>query len=297
MADKIIKAFALNGKVLVTVASTKELVEYIKQLHDLTPTTTAVLGRVATISTIMMHTATKEERDNITIQIKGNGPVGSIVSIGSLLGNTAKIKAYIQNSKIELPLKEDGKIDVGGAVGNTGFLNIIKENGITNTNYTGMVPLVSGEIAEDFTNYFASSEQKPTVIALGVLVNKDGVEQAGGYMINLMPDATEEDILKIEQAVANSENISKMLGDGKTLEEIAKIVTGDENLKIIDKDLKVEYECLCSIEKIKNGIILLGKEELENIFSEEEKINVKCQFCNKEYDYYKNDFEDFLNKE
>ena len=295
MADKIIKALALDGRVLITLADTKILAEEIKKIHDLTPTTTAIAGRIATIMTMMVHTSIKEEQNSITAQIKGNGPVGSIVTVGNLDKDIAKIKLYMQDTKVELPLKENGKIDVGGAVGNTGYLNIIKENSITKQNYTGMVPLVSGEIAEDFTKYFATSEQKPTVIALGVLVNKDGVDKSGGYMINLMPDATDEDIEKIEKALEKADSISKMLADGKSLEEIAKIVTGDEKLKIIEEDLKVEYECLCSIEKIKNGIILLGKEELEKIFSEQDNINVKCQFCNNEYDFVKEDFEEFLN--
>lgn len=291
MADKIIKSLALDGKALITLADTKQLAEKIKEIHDLTPTTTAVAGRIATIMAMMTHTSIKEEQDNITAQIKGNGPIGSIVAVGKLEKDIAKIKLYMENSKVELPLKENGKIDVGGAVGNIGYLNIIKENSITRKNYTGMVPLVSGEIAEDFTKYYAISEQKPTVIALGVLVNKDGVEKSGGYMINLMPDATEEDIEKIEKAIEKSDSISKMLADNKTLEQIAEIVTGDKNLKIIEEDLKVKYECSCSIEKIKNGIILLGKEELEKIFSEQENINVKCQFCNKEYNFKKEDFE------
>lgn len=289
--DRIIKCYALNKKALVTVASTTKLIEEIKNIHDLTPTTSAVLGRVATMGTIMAHTSMKDENENITIQINGDGQMEKIICVSSLKGKKSKIKIYSKNSKVELPLKENGKIDVSGAIGKTGYLNVIKENKITNKTYNGLVPLVSGEIAEDFTEYYAKSEQKPTVIALGVLVNKDGIKSAGGYMINLMPEATEEDIIKLENAVNNADSMSKMLEDNKSLEEIAKIVSGDENIEMLEEKLQTEYNCDCNEDRIKRGIILLNKEDFEEIFKYEEKINVKCEFCNKEYNFYKKDFE------
>ena len=289
--DRIIKCYGLDKKALVTVASTTELIENIKNIHDLTPTTSAVLGRIATMGAIMAHTSMKDENENITIQINGDGAMEKIICVSSLEGKKSKIKIYAKNSKIELPLKENGKIDVGGAVGKTGYLNIIKENKITGKNYNGLVPLVSGEIAEDFTEYYAKSEQKPTVIALGVLVNKDGIKSAGGYMINLMPEATDEDIVKLENAVNNADSISKMLEDNKSLEEIAKIVTADENIEILEDNLETQYNCDCNEDRIKRGIILLNKEDFDEIFKYEDKINVKCEFCNKEYNFYKSDFE------
>lgn len=289
--DRIIKCYALNKKALVTVASTTELIEEIKNIHDLTPTTSAVLGRVATMGTIMAHTSMKDENENITIQISGDGQMQKIICVSSLEGKKSKIKIYSNNSKVELPLKENGKIDVSGAIGKTGYLNVIKENKITNKSYNGLVPLVSGEIAEDFTEYYVKSEQKPTVIALGVLVNKDGIKSAGGYMINLMPEATEEDIIKLENAVNNADSMSKMLEDNKSLEEIARIITSDQEIEILEDSLETEYNCDCNEDRIKRGIILLNKEDFEEIFKYEDKINVKCEFCNKEYNFYKSDFE------
>lgn len=295
MTDKVIKFLAYNGKVSVICCDTKELIEYTRNLHDLTPTTTAAMGRFLTISAMMAHNEIKEESDNITIQLNGRGPVGSMVSVARLKGKEAIVKGYIQDPSIELPLKENGKIDVGGAVGKDGYLNIIKKNDITNQGYNGLVPLVSGEIAEDFASYYANSQQKPTVLALGVLVNKDGVLASGGYIINLMPDATEEEISKIEKAIENAPTISKMLEDNKSLEEIAKIVTGDENIKIIEEDLKVKYECDCFKNKFRNGIASLGKDEIQKMISEDGKANVVCHFCNKSYDFSKSDLEEILN--
>lgn len=292
--DRITKFLAYNGKVSLICANTTDLVEEIRKLHDLTPTTTAVMGRFATISGIMGLTEIKEKEDSMTIQIKGNGPVGAIVSVVKRENNTSIIKTYLENSLIELPLKENGKIDVGSAVGNTGFLNIIKENELTELGYNGLVPLVSGEIAEDFTEYFAKSQQKPTVLALGVLVNKNGVESSGGYLINLMPDATEDEISKIERALEKAPSISKMLSDKLSLEEIAKIVTGDENIIILEDNLKIEYRCDCSKEKFERGLISLGKEEIQKIIDEDGHANTKCHFCRKEYNFEKEELEKII---
>ena len=294
--NRITKFLAFNGKASLICANTTDLVEEIRKLHDLTPTTTAVMGRFATISGIIGLTEIKEKEDSMTIQIKGNGPVGSIVSVVKRENNTSIIKAYLENSLIELPLKENGKIDVGSAVGNTGFLNIIKENELTETGYNGLVPLVSGEIAEDFTEYFAKSQQKPTVLALGVLVNKNGVESSGGYLINLMPDATEDEISKIENALEKAPSISKMLSDKLNLEEIAKIVTGDENVIILEDNLKIEYRCDCSKEKFERGLISLGKEEIQKIIEEDGHANTKCHFCGKEYNFGKEELEKLIEK-
>lgn len=292
--DKVKKFLGYNGRVNVICADTKELVEKIKNLNDLTPTTTAVMGRFATISGMMGLTEIKENNDSITAQIKGDGPVGLLVCVIKNIDNTSKIKTYIQNPLVELPLKENGKLDVGGAVGKYGFLNIIKENKLTDSEYNGLVPLTSGEIAEDFTEYFAKSMQKPTVIALGVLVNKDGVKASGGYMINLMPDATEEDIVNIENAIEKAPSISQMLDQNYSLEKIAETVTGDANIKLIDEDIKIIYECDCSKEKFEKGMISLGKDEIKKIIEEDEKADIKCQFCNKEYHFSKEDLENIL---
>lgn len=286
MKNKAIKFLAYNKKVSVMCIDTTELVEEARKIHDLTPTVTAAAGRALTVAAMMAYLETKELTDSITIQIKGTGPIGGMMLITGL-GNEKKanVRMYVQNPHIELPLKPNGKIDVGGAVGHQGYLNVIKQNELTNSNYNGLIPLVSGEIAEDFTEFFAKSEQKPTAIALGVLVNKDGVKRAGGYIINPMPDATDEEISKIEESLKEAKPISEMLDEGLTLEEIAKIVTGDENIEILEQDLDVTYKCNCSKEKIENGIISLGKEEISKIIEEDGKLEAECHFCHKKYNF------------
>ena len=286
MKNKAIKFLAYNKKVSIMCIDTTELVEQIRKTHDLTPTVTAAAGRVATVASMMAHLEIKELTDNITIQIKGTGPIGSMVAVSSLESKKmANVKMYVQNPHVELPLKPNGKIDVGGAVGAEGYLNVIKQNELTNSNYNGLIPLVSGEIAEDFTEFFAKSEQKPTALALGVLVNKDGVKRAGGYIINLMPDATDEEISKIEESLKMAKPISEMLDDEMSLEDIARIVTGDECVEILEQDLDVIYKCNCSKEKIERGIISLGKEEISKIIDEDGKLEAECHFCHKKYNF------------
>ena len=286
MNNKAIKFLAYNKKVSVMCIDTTELVEEARKIHDLTPTVTAAAGRALTVAAMMAYLETKELTDSITIQIKGTGPIGGMVLVAGLENEKqANVRMYVQNPHVELPLKSNGKIDVGGAVGHQGYLNVIKQNELTNSNYNGLIPLVSGEIAEDFTEFFAKSEQKPTALALGVLVNKDGVKRAGGYIINPMPDATDEEISKIEESLKEAKPISEMLDEGLTLEEIAKIVTGDENIEILEQDLDVTYKCNCSKEKIENGIISLGKEEILKIIEEDGKLEAECHFCHKKYNF------------
>lgn len=294
--DRIEKYLAYNGKVSLICANTTELIEEIRKIHDLTPTTTAAMGRFATICGIMGLTSIKENDDSITVQLKGDGPTGTIVGIIKRENNVSKIKTYMQNPLVELPLKENGKIDVGGAVGHAGYLNIIKQSKVTDAEYNGLVPLVSGEIAEDFTEYFATSEQKPTVLALGVLVNKDGTQSAGGYMINLMPDATENEITKIEEALSKAPSISELLSESKSLSEIAKIVTGDENIELLEDNLEIKYDCDCNKEKFEKGLISIGKDDLNKIIEEDGKAEIVCQFCNKKYNFSKEELENLLKK-
>lgn len=292
MKDRIIDCLAYDGKVSIKCISSTNLVEEARKLHDLSPTATATLGRLLTITSIMGY-ETKEEKGSITNQIKGDGPIGMVTAVGECNGN---VKGYVENSKLDLPLNEEnGKLNVGKAVGKYGMLYIIKDLGIGKP-YVGMTPIVSGEIAEDFTNYFVTSEQTPSVIALGVLVDKNGVKEAGGYKLSLMPDATDEIITKIEEQVKNIEPISKMLDENKTLEEIAKAVTGDENLQILS-EVNPEYQCNCSKEKCEKGLIAIGKEELEKIIKEEEKIEIVCNFCNKKYTFTREDLKELIKKD
>ena len=285
MKDRIIDCLAYNGKVSIKCISSAEIVEKARKIHDLSPTASAALGRLLTITSIMGYEL-KSDEATVTNQIKGEGPIGMLTAVSDKNGN---VKGYVGNPQIDLPLKENGKLDVGKAVGIKGMLYIVKDLVVGNP-YVGMTPIVSGEIAEDFTNYFATSEQTPTVIALGVLVDKNGIKSAGGYKLSLMPDATEEEISIIEEQVKNIAPISKMLDENKTLEEIAKLVTGDNNLKVLE-NVNPEYKCNCSREKCEKGLIAIGKKELENIINEEEKIEIVCNFCNSKQVFTRNELQ------
>ena len=289
MKDQIIKFLAHDGKISVVCASTTNLVEEARKLHDLSPLATAAMGRVLTI-TSLIGAEMKNKTDKLTIQIKGNGPIGKIVAVAD---NTPKVKACITNPHADLPLNEFGKLDVGGAIGNQGFINVIKDIGLKEP-YIGISPLTSGEIAEDFANYFQSSEQRQTAVALGVLVDKDGVRSSGGYIISPMPDATEEEISQVEQSIFNAGSISKMLDNNLSLKEIAQKITGDENVKVMDDTIEPIYECGCSKEKFADGLMTLGEEQLTEIIEEDEKAEIKCQFCNNVYNFNKQELETIL---
>lgn len=287
--DRIIKFLAFNGRISITCINSTYLVEQARKIHDLSPTATAALGRVLTISAVM-GSELKGVQDKLTVKIKGNGPIGEIIATANYF---PKIKAFVSNPHVDVPLKDNGKINVGDAVGKEGFLTVIKDIGLKEP-YNGMVPLISGEIAEDFANYFAISEQKPTVVSLGVLVDKNGVKASGGYVITPMPDATDEDITKIENAVKNAKPISKMLEEELSLLDIAKIVTDNENIEVIEENIIPIYECDCSRQRFEKGLISLGKEELETIIKEDEKVEIVCQFCNKKYNFSKEELEDLI---
>ena len=290
MKDRIIDCLAYEGKVSIKCMSSTEIVEEARKIHGLSPTATAALGRLLTITSIMGYEL-KEDDGNLTNQIKGDGPIGILTAVADSNGN---VKGYVGNNTVDIPLKENGKLDVGTAVGKKGMLYIVKDLGIGKP-YVGMTPIVSGEIAEDFTNYFATSEQTPTVIALGVLVDKNGVRAAGGYKLSLMPDATEDIISTIEQQISKIEPISKMLDENKTLEEIAKLVTGDENIQVLET-INPELKCNCSREKCEKGLIAVGKAELEEMIKEEEKIEIVCNFCNSKHIFTKEDLQNLADK-
>lgn len=289
MENRLIDCLAYEGRVSIKCISSTNMVEEARRVHDLSPVASAALGRLLTITSIMGY-ETKTDKGSITNQIKGNGPLGMLTAVAESNGN---VKGYVANPQVDIPLnKENGKLDVGTAVGKEGMLYIIKDLGMGKP-YAGMTPIVSGEIAEDFTNYFATSEQTPSVIALGVLVDKNGIRAAGGYKLSLMPDATEEIIEKIEESLKNIEPISKMLDENKTLEEIAKTVTGDENIEVLE-EIHPEYKCNCSKEKCEKGLIAIGKDELETIIKEEEKIEIVCNFCNKKYEFTREDLKKLI---
>lgn len=289
MLDKIMKFLAYDGKVSVICANTTEMIEKARKTHDLSPVATAALGRVITIASIM-GAEMKNSRDRLTLQIKGSGPLGMMVAVAN---NFPKVKAFVTNPHVDLPLNDIGKLDVGTAVGTEGYINVIKDIGMKEP-YIGISPIVSGEIAEDFANYFMNSEQRESAVALGVLVDKNGVKSSGGYLIQLMPGSTEEEITKIEQAIFKAGAISKMLDQELTLEEIAKKITGDDDVKIMEQDITPIYECDCSKEHMADGLITIGRKELQDIIEKEGKAELVCHFCNKKYEFAKAELENLL---
>lgn len=291
MKDQIIKFLAHDGKISVVCASTTNLVEEARKLHDLSPVATAALGRVLTI-TALIGSEMKNKTDRLTIQIKGNGPIGKMVAVSD---NFPHVKAYITNPRVDIPLNEFGKLDVGSAVGNQGFINVIKDIGLKEP-YIGISPLTFGEIADDFANYFQISEQKQTAVALGVLVDKDGVRASGGYIITPMPDATDEEISKVEKSIFEAGAMSKMLDSNLSLKEIAQKITGDKNVKVMDASIEPVYECGCSKEKFAEGLLTLGKEQLTELIEEDGKAEIQCQFCNKKYNFNKGELEEIWKK-
>ena len=238
----------------------------------------------------IMGTEMKSDKDKLTIQLKGDGPLGTMLTVTNKF---SKVKGYVANPVVDIPLNEDGKLDVGGAVGHSGYINVIKDLGLKEP-YVAISPLVSGEIAEDFANYFVKSEQRQSAVALGVLVNKDGVQASGGYIINAMPDATEDDIYKLEQSIFKAGAISRMLDEKLTLEEIAKKITGDNNVKVIEENIVPEYECDCNKEHMADALKTIGKEELEKIIQEDKKAELVCHFCNKKYEFSENELSNIL---
>ena len=289
MADKIIKALAHNGKISITCIDSTKLVEEARKIHDLSPVTTAAFGRLLTIVAIMGNEM-KNKKDKLTVQVKGNGPIGTMLVTAN---NVPTVKGYVSEPHVDLPLNEFGKLDVGKAVGDEGYINVIKDIGLKEP-YIGISPLVSGEIAEDFVNYFVNSEQRQSAVALGVLVDKNGVKSAGGYLITPMPDATEEEIGKVEQAIFNAGAISKMLDNNLSLQDIAKRVTGDEKIEILEDNIIPEYKCDCSKEHMKDALISIGKRDLEEILKEDEQAELMCQFCNKKYIFSKEELEKMI---
>ena len=287
--DKMMKFLAWEGRISVICYESTNLVEEARKIHDLSPLATAALGRLLTI-TAMMAANQKGKQDKLTIQMKGNGPIGTMIAV---CNQFPYIKGYVQNPLVDLPLTPEGKLDVGGAVGKEGYLNVIKDLGLKEP-YIGMVPLISGEIAEDFANYYIVSEQKPSAVALGVLVEASGVKASGGYIITPMPDATEEDIYRIEAQIFKTGAISKMLEKGLTLEEIAREITGDTNIKKLEEEYKPLYQCDCSKEKMERALVSIGKDELHDMIEEDGKAELICHFCNKKYHFTKEELEELL---
>lgn len=286
--DLNVRATAANGTVRLAVAVTTQMVRKAKEIHNLSPTASAALGRTMT-GAALMSTSLKEKSHSITIQIKGNGPLGSIIVITDALAN---IKGYVANPNVDLPLNEEGKLDVAKAVGR-GFINVIKDLGLKEP-YRGQVDLVSGEIAEDLAYYYANSEQIPTVIALGVLVDKDGsILNSGGYMIQLMPETDEDLINYIENKIQTVKPVTSMLAEGLGAEDMLYKLLGEKGVNILEKT-EPAYKCTCSRDRMERNILSLGEKELRTLLSEQETIEIQCHFCNSKYLFTRDDIEKLI---
>ncbi|MBQ9266998.1 MAG: Hsp33 family molecular chaperone HslO [Clostridia bacterium] len=287
MSDKLIKFLSHVDMVKIAVIDSTELVEKARKLHGLNPTPTAALGRLLTMAALM-GAGLKNEEDKLTLQILGDGPVGSILAVS---GFGAKVKGYLSEPLAEAESTHEGKLNVGAIVGK-GDLRVIKDIGLKDP-YIGVVPLQTGEIAEDFAYYFAYSEQIPSAVALGVLVNQDGsVKKAGGYLLQIMPDTPEQIIKLIEDRLASSKSITQMLEDNMSLEEIATYISDDLNTRAVE-ELVPEYKCDCSRERMEKALISLGKTELENLL-QDEKTELQCHFCNKKYVFTRSEIEKIM---
>lgn len=275
--DKLVRCISQDGTLFIMAADTTEMVEKSQQIHKTSAVTSAALGRLLTASSLM-GSMLKGDNDSVTLRINGGGPAGTVMAVSDSLGNA---RGYVQNPVVEIPLNSKGKLDVSGAVGTDGSLTVIKDLNLKEP-YVGQIPLVSGEIAEDITSYYAISEQIPSVCALGVLVNPDlSIKAAGGFIIQLLPTALDDTIDAVERCIKDIPPVTTMLSDGMTPEEICRKVLSEFDLDILDTS-NPKYKCNCSRERVEAALISTGKESLEEL-SHEEMTEVNCQFCDRKY--------------
>lgn len=279
MKDYIVRATAGGGSIRAFAATTRELVQHAREIHHTSPIASAALGRMLTAAA-MMGSMLKGEKDILTLQLRGEGPLQGVVVTSD---SKAQVKGYVFNPSVELPDQIPGKLDVRSAIG-AGHLSVIKDIGMREP-YAGKIELVSGEIAEDLTYYFAQSEQTPSAIGLGVLVETDtSIRRAGGFIIQLLPDATEEMIDRLEKKLATIPYVSDLLDMGQTPEDILQMILGEFDLHILDK-VPTTFYCNCTRERVEKALISIGRDELEKIIQEDKKANLHCHFCSKEYDF------------
>ena len=279
MSDYIVRATAADANIRAFAVTSREMVETAREDHMTTPVMTAALGRLLSAGA-MMGAMMKGDKDIITLQIQCSGPAKGLTVTADSHGN---VKGFAMNPQVELPLNAAGKLDVGGAL-DLGILTVIKDMGLKEP-YSGQCELKTGEIAEDLTYYFATSEQIPSAVGLGVLVDKDlSVRQAGGFIIQLMPFTSDEVIEKLENKIREIASVTEMLEQGMTPEQILEEILGDFGLEISDK-IPAAFECDCSKERVSRAISTLSKKDLDSIINDGEAIEVKCQFCNKAYHF------------
>ncbi len=276
--DKLVRAITKDGSVKAVAAVTKDLTEQVRNIHKTLPVATAALGRTLAAAS-MMGNALKEENASLTLQIKGGGPLGTVLAVSDHLGN---VRGYVQNPQVNVPLREDGKLDVGRAVGADGTLTVIKDIGLKEP-YIGSVGLLGGEIAEDLAAYFVESEQIPTACALGVLIDRgQSVKAAGGYIIQLLPGAGEDVIAKVEGGVMAAGAVTALLDRDPDPEALLRTVLSDFEVEILET-APIEYKCYCSRDRVERALISMGVAELEDLLAEQGGCELGCQFCDKVY--------------
>jgi len=287
--DYMIRATAANGQIRAFAAYTKELVEKARSIHNTSPVATAALGRTLTAG-VMMGSMMKGDRDVLTILIKGDGPIGGITVTADSKGS---VKGYVINPEVLIHANEKGKLDVSGAVGH-GFLTVIMDLGLKEP-YTGQVELVSGELGEDFTYYFTVSEQTPSSVGLGVLLNKENyVDEAGGFIIQLMPGTSDEVIDILENNLSGVYSVTAMLKNGMTPEDILNRLLAGLDPEILDRNDQIGFRCNCSSERMAKALISLGKKELESLAEGNEPVELNCQFCGSSYSFTPDEVREML---
>ncbi len=286
---KIIRTITNNGEAVCIAVDATDMVERAQQIHRTSAVTSAALGRLLAAAS-MMGDMLKGKDDTVTLRISGDGPAGSVIAVADSSGNC---RGYVANPVVEIPLNNKGKLDVSGAIG-SGTLTVMKDLNLKEP-YVAQIPLVSGEIAEDITSYYAVSEQTPTVCALGVLVNPDlSIRAAGGFMIQLLPFASEETITRVEKGLEGLPSFTQMLSSGMTLEGICKRALQEFEIEILDESAP-EYKCYCSRERVEAALISTGKTELEDM-AKDEKTEVACHFCDAVYSFTSNDLLELIKK-
>ncbi len=290
MSDYIVRATAANSQIRAFAVTSRDLVEEARSRHNLSPVATAALGRLLTAGS-MMGSMMKSEKDLLTLQIKCSGPIGGLTVTAD---SQANVKGYVVNPDVMLPPSDKGKLDVGKAL-DLGVMNVIKDMGLKEP-YVGQTHLVSGEIAEDLTYYYATSEQVPSSVALGVLMNKDNtVKRAGGFIIQLMPFADEEVIDKLEKKIAEITSVTALLDQDMTPEMILDYVLGDFGVEILDK-VPTKFDCNCTKERVEKAIVSIGKKEIQEMINDGETIEVNCHFCNTHYNFSIEELKDIIKR-
>ncbi len=287
--SKIVRYITTDGSAFVIACDSTDMVAETERIHKTSATVTAGLGRLITAASVM-GTLLKNEEDSVTLRMNGGGPAGDLIAVSDYHGNA---RAYVQNPVVEIPLNKKGKLDVRGAIGTDGQLYVIKDIGLKEP-YIGQTPIVSGEVAEDITNYFASSEQTPTVCALGVLVNPDlTVGKAGGFIIQLLPFCEDEVIDKIEENMRDIPSVTEMLSDGLSPDDIAKRALKGFELDKLD-EREAAYKCNCSKERVEKALISTGIDNLRDMAHSSEPTTVECHFCDKKYTFTPKDIEKLI---